>query len=185
MSENQQEARLAEIRRRQYERKEAFATWKARDIIPDSLPVPDMITDIDDLLSLLQQPASERCAECGHERRFFYLDRKRDSDARCWHEEATDASSLVVPGNRDRAIALLRQLRETTDPAEVARQKESWATLEADLRGVATTGVGEGTERWATVKSTCNFCGQNVKHVCTAFLKDDTPATVAEGQKDS
>lgn len=45
---------------------------------------------------------------------------------------------------------------------------------------VAATGAGEGEQRWATVKSTCGFCGQKVKHVCTAFLKDSPPAPVAE-----
>lgn len=42
--------------------------------------------------------------------------------------------------NYPRAIQLLRQLRETTDPKEIARQKESWAMLEEALssdRGAA------------------------------------------------
>lgn len=52
------EARVGEIVERQRKRKEAFATWKARDIIPDSLPVPEAITDIDELLTLLPQLSS-------------------------------------------------------------------------------------------------------------------------------
>lgn len=44
-------------------------------------------------------------------------------------------SELIVPGNRDAAIRLLRELRETTDPDEIRRQKDSWAQLSADLHG--------------------------------------------------
>lgn len=29
---------------------------------------------------------------------------------------------------------------------------------------------------WATVNSTCRFCGREVSHVCTAFLKDAAPS---------
>lgn len=47
--------------------------------------------------------------------------------------------------------------------------------------GLETTGVGEGGQRWATVKSTCSFCGQYVTHVCTAFLKDAPASDCAIG----
>lgn len=30
----------------------------------------------------------------------------------------------------------------------------------------------EGSDTWATIKQPCGFCGQQVEHVCTAFLKD-------------
>ena len=45
---------------------------------------------------------------------------------------------------------------------------------------VATT-TRDATGRWATVKSTCGFCGNQVEHVCTAFLKEAPPADAAKG----
>lgn len=43
----------------------------------------------------------------------------------------SDDQPLYTQGNREAAIRLLRQLRETADPEEIQRQKDSWAQLEA------------------------------------------------------
>lgn len=50
---------------------------------------------------------------------------------------AEERESLIIAGNREEAIRLLRQLRETADPEEIQRQKESWAQLEAALNPAA------------------------------------------------
>lgn len=45
--------RLAAIRARWQENKKAFETWKARDIIPDSLPMPSAFADVDYLFEVV------------------------------------------------------------------------------------------------------------------------------------
>lgn len=142
--------------------------------------------------ALLQQPtASERCVECGH------LDLSGGvGDGRCralvWNKDGSRtrcscACVLATTGPTDvklnyaNAIKLLRELRETTDPDEIARQKKSWAALEADLRGAtASRDAGAGRQ--------CHICGGvNGEHVYEMHRpgfttsRDAQPSTVTPG----
>lgn len=56
----------------------------------------------------------------------------------------------AVATNYPAAIALLRSLREASDPVEVERQKESWVALESALSGPA---VATGDGEWSITKS--------------------------------
>lgn len=59
--------------------------------------------------------------------------------------ESVDLAAKQDEG-RQRAIALLRGLRETTDPDEIQRQKESWQQLQNDLAAAKPSGAREAAE---------------------------------------
>ena len=80
---------------------------------------------------------------------------------------------LWTQGNRAEAIRLLRELRETTDPAEIQRQKDSWAQLETALCVAPLKSEGEYEK--------CPACGEVdcFDHALRTTTPPDTPSDAA------
>jgi hypothetical protein len=95
--------------------------------------------------------------------------------------QAPPSAAIRDEAGRQRAIQLLRKLREGTDPAEVERQKESWRQLEEDLSGAETEQVFATADEFLdayNAAATANLLNETEKAARQLLRPDRTAADI-------